>query len=72
MVLYIFIKIPLRLLATFLFLIFKLIKRNKSWCKWLKSAFKADLFNLNFLIIENRFSKAGYHNSKTIKNGDTK
>jgi hypothetical protein len=24
----------------------------------------------NFLIIENKFSKAGYHNNKTIKIGD--
>ena len=28
-------------------------------------------FAINFLIIENKFSKQGYHKSKIIKNGDT-
>ena len=29
-----------------------------------------DFPNLNFLMIENKFSKQGYHNNNTIKYGD--
>tara|TARA_B100001146_G_scaffold180205_1_gene162235 strand:+ start:266 stop:454 length:189 start_codon:yes stop_codon:yes gene_type:complete len=31
---------------------------------------KGDKLNLYFLIIENKFSKHGYHNNKTINRGD--
>ena len=34
------------------------------------SAFKGDKLNLYFLIIENKFSKHGYHSKRTTKNGE--
>ena len=58
--------------SVIVFFILVLISKNINWCKCLKSALSADFFNFNFLIIENRFSKAGYHSIKTTKNGETK
>ena len=47
-----------------------LINKNKSWWKWLLSGYIGDLFNLSFLIMENKVSKAGYQSNKTMKNGE--
>ena len=38
--------------------------------KMLIICFKGDKLNLYFLKIENKFSKHGYHNNNTIKNGE--
>ena len=46
------------------------IKKNNNWCKWLLSGWMGDFLIKSFLIIENKVSKAGYHKSNTIKNGD--
>ena len=52
------------------FFLFFFINLNNSWCKCPLSGWKGFFLNNFFLIIENKFSKAGYHNSNVIKYGD--
>ena len=60
-----------KLFAEFLLILYFILKYTKtSWCKCLLSGFSGDRFKLNFLKIENKFSKQGYHNKSAIKKGD--
>ena len=54
----------------FLNLNFTLKYRYTSWCRCLVSGFKGDLLKVNFLTIENKFSKHGYQSNNAIKKGD--
>ena len=45
-------------------------KKRTSWCRCLLSGFKGENSLFNFLKIENKFSKQGYHNNSAIKKGD--
>tara|TARA_B100001540_G_scaffold278894_1_gene267338 strand:+ start:316 stop:570 length:255 start_codon:yes stop_codon:yes gene_type:complete len=66
-----FIIIPLKELLNLMFFIFLFINLNKKWCKCSLSGYVEKLFLTNFLlIIENKFSKAGYHKSKHMKYGE--
>ena len=47
-----------------------LIKKKTSWCKCLLSGFKGENFLLNFLMMEKRFSKQGYHINEIKKYGE--
>ena len=50
---------------------FFLIKKKTSWCKCLLSGFRGESFLFNFLKIENKFSKQGYHINDIQKYGET-
>ena len=66
-------EIELKLLAYIFFLkiVFFWIYENNNWCRWLLSGFPGDILLIKiFLIIENKFSKQGYHNNKIIKKDD--
>ena len=65
-----FIKIPVNVLLNkkYFLLLFK--KRNSKWCKCLLSGSKGLFLKNNLRIIENKFSKAGYHSNKTTNIGD--
>ena len=66
-----FIIIPVKLLDNSFFFNFLLISWNIKWCKCKLSADLILIFSKNCLLkIENKFSKAGYHNSKAIKYGE--
>ena len=45
--------------------------KKRSWCKWWLSAFETFFFLIILLKRENKFSKAGYHNKRQIKYGET-
>ena len=50
---------------------FFFIKTKSSWCKCRLSAPVGEFLFIIFLIIENKFSYAGYHNIHATKYGDT-
>jgi len=50
---------------------FFFIKMKSSWCKCRLSALVGEFLFIIFLIIENKFSYAGYHNIHATKYGDT-
>ena len=51
---------------------FFLKKLNNNWCKCALSGCNGSFLITLFLIIENKFSKAGYQSNKAIKYGDKK